>query len=151
MGPNVRQPGGYAGSASAASPALPLWVQTVVALGALLMAAGGVIAIAHPAMLVSPQDQINGAARIYAGYLASRNLALAAMLVVAMSLRARGALGNLMVLTAFIQVADAVIDGAEGRWPVVPGVVVFGLVFFLGAARISGYPFWSGAAWRQSR
>ena len=72
----------------------------------LLMAAGGVIALVNPAMLVSPQDQINGAVHIYAGYLASRNLCIAALLLVLMVMRKTRALGPL-VLTALIQLADA--------------------------------------------
>jgi hypothetical protein len=139
------------GTAASVSPALPGWVKVIVVLGAVLMLAGGVLALVHPAMLVSPHDEINGAVHVYAGYLASRNLALAAMLVAAMLLRARGALSILMVLTAFIQVADAILDCAEHRWPVVPGVLIFGIVFFLGAARLSGHPFWRIEAWRQSR
>lgn len=130
------------------SPALPGWVQVVTWLGALLMAAGGAIALVHPQMLVSPADQINGAVRIYAGYLASRNFAVAAALLLTLLLRARGALGVLMMLTALIQIADVAIDCFEGRWSIVPGVTVLGLLFFLAAARVSGYPFWSAAAWR---
>ena len=34
-------------------------------------------------MLVSPHDEINDAVHIYAGYLASRNMALAVMLIAA--------------------------------------------------------------------
>ena len=53
----------------------------VVLIGALLMAAGGIIALVNPAMLVSStRTQINGAVHIYAGYLASRNLCIAALL-----------------------------------------------------------------------
>jgi hypothetical protein len=126
---------------------IPLWLRAVIFLGAFLIAAGGVIALVDPAMLVSPHDQINGAVRIYAGYLASRNLALAAMLLATMFMGARAALGNLMLLIAFIQIVDACIDCAEGRWPIVPGVLVLGIVFFVGAARLSGYPFWKRAAW----
>jgi hypothetical protein len=134
-------------STETALPRFPLWVNVAVVLGALLMLAGGVIAIVRPAMLVSPQDEINGAVRTYAGYLASRNIALAAMLLMTLSLRARTALSNLMVLTAFIQLLDAGIDCVEGRWPIVPGVMVFGIVFFLGAARLRGCPFWRRQAW----
>jgi hypothetical protein len=134
-------------SIGTALPGIPWWLQLAVIVGALLMAAGGVIALVHPVMLVSPQDEINGAVRIYAGYLASRNLVLAAMLLATLSLRARGALGHLMMLTAFIQIADACIDCVEGRWPIVPGVLVFGVGFFLGAARLSGHPFWKRQAW----
>ena len=134
-------------SNTTALPATPWWVNVAVILGAILMLAGGVIAIVRPAMLVSPHDEINGAVHIYAGYLASRNIALALMLLVMLSLRARMALSNLMVLTAFIQLLDAGIDCVEGRWPIVPGVLGFGLVFLLGAASLRGVPFWRVEAW----
>jgi hypothetical protein len=133
---------------SKAHASLPWWVSGSVVVGALLMAAGGLIALIHPAMLVSPGAEINGAVRVYAGYLVSRNLALAIMLLVMLGLRTRGALSNLMVLTAFIQLLDAGMDFREGRWTLVPGVILFAVVFFLGAARLSGQPFWKLAAWR---
>jgi len=136
------------GGLSSRKEAIPSWVRIVVVIGALLMATGGVIAMVNPAMLVSPGDQINGAAHIYAGYLASRNLCLAVVLLASMALGASRALSNLMVLTALIQLVDAAIDCVEGRWPVVPGVLVFGLVFFLGAARLNGHPFWRAEAWK---
>jgi hypothetical protein len=129
--------------------AIAWWLCVVVILGALLTATGGILALVHPTMLVSPHDEINGAVHIYAGYLASRNLALAAMLVVLLSLRARLALGNLMVLIAFIQLLDACMDCAEGQWMIAPGVLVFGMVFLIGATRLSGYPFWRSRAWAQ--
>jgi hypothetical protein len=134
-------------SAVAGRMPLPWWIFLAVVLGALLMAAGGVIALVRPGMLVSPHDEINGAVRVYAGYLVSRNLAMATMLFAMLTLRARGALSNLMVLTAFIQFLDAGIDCMEGRWAVVPGVVIFGLIFFVGAAQVSGFPFWRRKAW----
>jgi hypothetical protein len=98
-------------------------------------------------MLVSPHDTINGAVHIYAGYLASRNMAMAALLIVLLYLRARHALANLMVLVAFVQVLDACMDCVEGRWMIAPGVLLFGLVFSIGAMRLSGYPFWRLEAW----
>ena len=131
------------------NPALPWWLRTIVVLGALLMATGAFIALLHPVLLVSPHDEINGAVNIYAGYLASRNLALAILLLAAMSLRARGTLNTLMLLTALIQVLDAGIDCVERRWAVVPGVVVLGLLFSAGSAWLSGYPFWRIEAWKQ--
>jgi hypothetical protein len=131
------------------SAAFPWWLRTIVVIGALLMVTGALIALMHPALLVSPHDEINGAVHIYAGYLASRNLALAILLLAAMRFRARGTLNTLMLLTAFIQVLDVGIDCVEGRWAIVPGVVVFGLLFFVGSARLSGYPFWRKGAWRQ--
>lgn len=129
--------------------AIPWWVCLIVILGALLTGMGAVIALVHPAMLVSPQDEINGAVRIYAGYLASRNVALALLLLVLLFLKARRALGNLMVLVGFIQLLDVCMDCAEGRWTIVPGVLVFGLVFLFAASRLSGYPFWRLKAWTQ--
>lgn len=128
---------------------VPGWVSASVIVGALLMAAGAVIALLRPAMLVSPDAEISAAVRVYAGYLVSRNLALALMLLVILAVRARGVLSSLMVLTAFIQLFDAAMDAMEGRWPIVPGVLIFAIVFFLGAARLSG-PFWKLAAWRDA-
>jgi hypothetical protein len=136
-------------SRSGASGAIPWWLRTIVVAGALLMVTGALIALLHPVLLVSPHDEINGAVHIYAGYLASRNLGLAIMLVAAMSLRATGMLNTLMLLTAFTQLLDAGIDCLEGRWVVIPGVVLIGLLFFVGAARLSRYPFWKLEAWRQ--
>lgn len=134
-------------SRSSGTSRLAWWLPTIVVLGALLIATGGVVALAHPAMLVSPHDEINGAVHIYAGYLATRNLVLAVMLLVALSLRAKRVLGNLMVLTAFIQLLDAFMDCVEGRWVIVPGVLIFGVIFLIAAARICGYPFWRREPW----
>jgi hypothetical protein len=127
----------------------PRWVTAVVVLGAVLMAAGAVIALVHPAMLVSPSDEINGAARIYAGYLVSRNLAIAIFLLLALALRARGMLGTLVLLTAWIQILDAGVDSWEGRWVIVPGVLLLGGMFLAAAVRLSGYPFWKAEGWRR--
>jgi len=129
------------------STAFALWVCVVVVLGAILFATGAILAIVHPAMLVSPHDEINGAVHIYAGYFASRNMALATLLIVLLLLRARHALANLMVLVALIQVTDAIMDCVEGRWMIAPGVLLFGLVFSIGAMRVSGHPFWRREAW----
>lgn len=126
------------------------WLRVVIVLGAFLTAMGGIIALVHPAMLVSPHDEINGAVHIYAGYLAARNLALAIMLVALLLLQAKRALGNLMVLVGFIQLLDTCMDVAEGRWTIAPGVLVFGLVFLAGAVRLcDGYAFWRVEAWRR--
>ncbi|MGB7191213.1 MAG: hypothetical protein WBD10_13810 [Acidobacteriaceae bacterium] len=128
--------------------ALPWWACLVAILGAFLLAAGAAIALVHPALLVSPNASINQAVHIYAGYLASRNLAIAILLVALLALRARFALSNLLALVAFVQILDAIIDAVEGRWPIVPGILVLGLVFLLAAGRLSGYPFWKSAAWQ---
>ena len=127
---------------------IPLRLGAIVVLGALLTAMGAGIALFHPIMLVSPHDQINGAVRIYAGYLVARNLAIAIMLLALLLIGARRALGNLMVLVGFIQLFDACMDVAEGRWTIAPGVLVFGLIFLFAAARLcDGLPFWKLEAW----
>ena len=129
---------------------IPLWLGAVVVLGAALTATGAVIALVHPIMLVSPHDEINGAVRIYAGYLVARNLAIAIMLLALLIVGARRALGNLMVLVGFIQLLDACMDVAEGRWTIAPGVLVFGLICRFAAARLcDGFPFWKLEAWRR--
>jgi hypothetical protein len=114
------------------------------------MAAGALIALLNPAMLASPHDEINAAVHIYAGYLFSRNAALAILLVVSMLVRARGTLNTLVLLTVFIQFLDAAVDCMEGRWIIVPGIVVFGLLFLFASARLTSYPFWRKEAWSQA-
>jgi hypothetical protein len=137
-----------AGATIGESTAIPLWICLVVVLGAVLLAAGAVIALVNPAMLASPHDQVNGAVRIYAGYLTARNGALALLLLALLAFRARRALGNLMALVGFIQLLDAGLDCTEARWAIVPGILVFGVIFLLGAARLSGgLPFWKREAW----
>ncbi len=127
---------------------LPKWLPLIVVPGALLLAAGAIIALVNPAMLASPGIDINGAVHVYAGYLVARNLALAILLLVTLGMGLRRALSTLMVLTAVIQVLDAAMDIVEGRWPLIPGVLVIGALFLFGAARITGSPVWRAAAWR---
>ena len=127
----------------------PWWLNAIVVLGALAMATGGLIALLKPSLLVSPHDEINGAVHIYAGYFASRALVLAVMLLAALLLRARGLLNSLMLLAAFIQLMDFGVDCLEGRLMVIPGVVVLDVLFFVGAVRLSGYPFWR-VVWNSS-
>jgi hypothetical protein len=128
--------------------ALPWWVRTVAVAGAFLLGLGGVIALVHPAMLVSPQEQINGAVRIYAGYMASRNLVLAGVLVGLLGVGAQQPLAQWMMVVGFVQLVDACLDAVEGRWFVLPGVLVLGVVYLAAAARAGGAPFWRSAAWR---
>ena len=133
-----------------ASP-FPCWLTASVILGAVLMATGAAIALVHPALLVSPGAEINQATQVYAGYLVSRNLVLATMLLIMLAIRARTILSALMVLTACIQLLDAGMDIFEKRWPIVPAVLIYSVVFFFGAARLSGHIFWNVDAWRYTR
>jgi hypothetical protein len=132
-----------------ANSTIPWFVSAIGALGAALMAMGAVIALVHPAMLVSADAEITEGVRVYAGYLVSRNLAVAVLLLAALGLRARAMLNTLVLLSACIQILDAGLDCWEGRWAVAPGVAVLGALFFVAAWRLSGYPFWKMAAWRQ--
>jgi hypothetical protein len=135
-------------SAPRAISVTPWWVWTIAVLGAILLGAGGIIALVNPIMLVSPRAEMNDAVRIYAGYVAARDLGLALMLIAALGLRAKGVLSTILLLVAVIQFLDAGIDLQEGRYVIVPGVVVLGLLFSFGAARLSGFPFWRVGAWK---
>jgi hypothetical protein len=97
------------------------------------MGVGAVIALVKPGMLLGPGDLVTAGVQVYAGYVVSRNLSLAIMLLSLLFTRARHMLLGMMLLTALIQTLDAVLDAFEGRWSIVPGVLVFAAVFFLGA------------------
>lgn len=129
---------------------LPRWLIAIVILGSALMIIGACFAFLRPEMLLSPGQPITEGVRTYAGYLVSRNLALGLMLCVALAVRARAALSALMVLFAFIQLLDVCNDALDGRWAIVPGIAILGLLFLMGAARVSGHAFWSPKAWRQA-
>ena len=118
---------------SAKAAALPWWLLTIVTLGASLMVAGATIALLRPLLLATRHDEINEAVRLYAGYFAARNLGIGMLLLAALSVRARAMLKSLLVLTAVIQLFDAIIDCVEGRWAVLPGVIILGLAFFCAA------------------
>jgi hypothetical protein len=130
--------------------AIGWFARLIAALGALLLLSGALIALFHPAMLVSAHDEINGAVHIYAGYLASRNLALGVMLLAALALGAKRLLNYMLLLLSLIQFLDAVIDVVEGRWPVAVGVTILAVLFFVASGSLSGYPFWKTHAWKGS-
>jgi hypothetical protein len=140
--------GSVVGRSVSISRPIGLWPRVVVVLGVLLTAMGAVIALVHPVMLVSPHDEINGAVQIYAGYMAARNFALAGMMIALLVIGARRALGNLVAIVGLIQLLDACMDVAEGRWAVAAGVLVFGVLFLIAAARFSGAAFWKSEAWK---
>lgn len=148
---HANQNGILAGARGHDPTPIPWWLGLVVAVGAILMVVGAVLALVRPGMLASPQDQINGAVHVYAGYVASRNLAIGLLLLVTLGLHMRGALSSLMVLYALIQFIDVAIDCFEGRWPIVPGILVLGLLFLFGSSRVAGYPFWKLEGWRSTR
>lgn len=124
----------------------PLWVSIVVILGALLILAGAVISKVDPTLLTNGSP-MTVAARVYADYLFARNLALAVMLFFLLAIRARRMLAGFMVLIAFIQLVDIVDDLARGAVLLVPGLLVFAIVFLLGAGRLFGRAVWHVDAW----
>lgn len=119
------------------------WLVMLVVVGALLTATGGVLAL-HPAA-----EHLNSAGRNYAEYFFTRNIAMAILLLVTLSLRARRALCSLMVLTALIQILDAVTATATGRFGLVPVDLVFATAFLLGAAHLSAKALWRPSSWRE--
>ncbi len=136
MSPSVKtnDPPTAAVPASAAHD-VSLWVKGVALIGALLLGAGAAIAYANPGMLLAPHAEVSEAVRVYAGYLVSRNAALALGLLGAVLFRLRTLLGTMLLLVGSIQIFDACLDAVEGRWTLVPGVTVLGILFLLGAAR----------------
>ena len=127
----------------------PLWVSIVVILGALLTIAGAVISKVDPILLTNGSPMTE-AARVYADYLFARNLALAVMVLLLLAIRARRGLAGFMVLIALIQLIDVGDDLARGEWLLIPGLLVFAIVFLLGAWRLFGQAVWHVDAWRES-
>ena len=127
---------------------IPLWVSIVVILGAVLTATGAVISKVDPTILTNG-GPMTGAARVYADYMFARNLPLAAMLLLLLALRARRMLAGFMVLTALIQLVDVIDDLTRGAFLLVPGLLVFAIVFLVGASRLFGEAVWHVHAWRE--
>lgn len=126
---------------------IPLWVSIVVILGALLTITGAVISKVDPTLLTNG-GSMTDAARVYADYMFARNLAVAILLLFLLAARARWMLAGFMVLTALIQTIDVFDDLARGAFVLVPGLVLFAVVFFIGAALLFGRPIWQIASWR---
>jgi hypothetical protein len=127
---------------------IPLWVSIVVIIGALLTATGAVISKVDPTILTN-NSPMTDAARVYADYMFARNLPLAVMLLLLLALRARRMLAGFMVLIAFIQIVDVINDLARGAFLLVPGLLVFAIVFLVGASRLFGQAVWHVDAWRE--
>ncbi len=119
------------------------WLISIVTLGALLTAAGGLLAI-HPA-----GEHLSAAGQNYANYFLTRNLAMAVLLLIMLTLRARRVLIGLMILTAFIQALDAVTAAVTARLGLVPIDLAFTAAFLIGAAHLSDRPLWRTTAWRE--
>lgn len=127
----------------------PLWVSIVVILGALLTITGAVISKVDPTLLTNGGPMTEGA-RVYADYLFARNLALAVMLLFLLATKARRMLAGFMVLIALIQIVDVGDDLVRGAFLLVPGLLVFAIVFLMGAGKLFGQAVWHIDAWRES-
>ena len=126
----------------------PLWVSMVVILGVLLTITGAAISKVDPTLLTNGSPMTE-AARVYADYLFARNLALAVVMLLLLVIRARRMLAGFMVLVALIQMVDSVDDLARGAVLLVPGLLVFAIMFLLGAGRLFGQAVWHLDAWRE--
>ncbi len=127
---------------------IPLWISMVVILGALLTATGAIISKVDPTLLTNGSP-VTDAARVYADYLFARNLSLAVMLLFLLAVSARRMLAGFMVLTAFIQLVDVINDLARGAFLLVPGLIIFSIVFLIGAWQLFGQAIWQIDAWRE--
>jgi hypothetical protein len=128
-------------------PRIPLWISIIVVLGALLTIIGAVISKIDPTMLTSG-GSMTDVARVYTDYTFARDLPLALMLFFLLAANARRMLAGFMVLTAFIQIVDVINDLARGAFLLVPGLLVFAIVFLIGAWCLFGEPLWHIDAWR---
>jgi hypothetical protein len=128
---------------------IPLWVSVVVVLGAALVAVGAMISKVDPTLLTDGSPMTD-AARVYADYMFARNLPLAVMLLLLLALKARHMLAGFMTLTALIQVVDAFNDLARGAYVLIPGLLVFAILFLVGAWRLYGRAVWHAAVWREA-
>jgi hypothetical protein len=127
---------------------IPLWISIVVIIGALLTATGAIISKVDPTLLTNGSPMTD-AARVYADYMFARNLPLALMLLFLLAVRAWRMLAGFMVLTALIQFVDVINDLARGALVLVPGLLVFSIVFLIGAWQLFGQAFWHVDAWRE--
>ncbi|MGH2505731.1 MAG: hypothetical protein ACRDID_24730, partial [Ktedonobacterales bacterium] len=126
---------------------IPLWVGIVIVLGALLSLVGAVVSKVDPTLLTGG-GVVTSVARVYADYTFARDLAVAIMLIVLLALRARLALVGVMSLVALIQLIDTLNDLARGDFSLAPGLLIYAIVFLIGAWQLAGRPLWRAAAWR---
>ncbi|BCL78606.1 hypothetical protein ccbrp13_10710 [Ktedonobacteria bacterium brp13] len=126
---------------------IPLWVSIIVILGALLSITGAVISKVEPALLTNGSPT-TAAVQVYADYMFARSLSLTVMLLFLLAVRARRMLAGFMVLIAVIQIVDIGDDLARGAFLLVPGLLVFAVLFLIGAWRLFGQAIWRIDTWR---
>ena len=129
------------------SASLPWWTIAVCALACLLFAIGGLIGLIQPASLLAPGSSITVETRIFVDYFVSRNLALAVVLLIGLLLKSRTTLARTTFLAGLVQCFDCILDARDGRWVLVPGILLLGLLFLVTASRIMGAAFWRKRFW----
>jgi hypothetical protein len=127
---------------------IPVWISFVVILGALLFATGAIISKVDPTLLTNGSPMTD-AAWVYADYFFARNLSLVVMLLFLLGVRARRMLAGFMVLTAFIQLVDVINDLVRGAFLLIPGLIIFAIVFLIGAWQLFGQAIWYVDTWRE--
>ena len=127
---------------------IPWWIVIVVILGALLTLAGAILSKVAPTLLTNGSPMTE-AARVYADYTFARNLPLALMLLLLLAIRARHMLAGFMVLVACIQLIDILDDITRGAFLLIPGLLIFALVFLFGAWQLFGQAIWHRETWRE--
>jgi len=125
-------------------------VSIVVICGAILLTAGAVISKVDPSLLVNG-DQITAATRVYADYTFARDVPLAVGLLLLLAIQARQMLAGLMVLIGLMQFLDTLNDLARADFTIVPIVLVFAIIFLVGAWQLFGQAPWHIDAWREPK
>jgi len=129
---------------------IPVWIAVIVIIGAVLLLVGALVSKVDPTLLTN-NNPMTDAARVYADYTFARDLALAVMLLFLLFVRARRMLAGFMTLVAFIQVIDILDDLARGAFVLIPGLLIFAILFLIGAWQLFGRPLWQMTTWRDSR
>ena len=127
------------GASSSTSPTIPAWILGFGILTSLLLALGAGISLLAPQRLAPPRVEVNAAVHVYAGYTFSRDLSLLIVLIIALLRRSRPAVSIVMGLFSLINLFDAVMDVAEGRYPIVVIALLLsllGMLAFFSAARV---------------
>ena len=109
----------------------PWWISIVMILGAILLASGAVISKVDPSLLANG-DHITAATRVLGDYTFARDLALALLLLLLLAIKARRILAGVMVLIVLIQILDMINDLVRGDFLLVPVVLAFAIVFYVG-------------------
>ena len=129
---------------------IPLWIFIGVIIGAMLLTTGAVMSKLDPSLLTNG-DPITAATRVYADYTFARDLPLAVGLLLLLAIQARQMLAGLMVLVGLMQLMDTLNDLARADFMIVPIVLLFAIVFLLGAWQLFGQAVWHIDTWREPK